>query len=300
MKRTTFALAAFIALSGCGTAPAEAQTASCLPAAGYDRAALAALKAAEWSLADDAARNRLALALAPCVADPDPAVRDGIAFEALAHWLRARQLTPATMLALVRALEPRLEAPEGEGFERPFAALVLSELARADRIEAFLSDSELRGLLNSAQHYFHRLRDYRGFDERDGWRHGVAHGADLLLQLAINPRIGRGDRWRTVLFIQEQIAPHGHFYIYGEPQRLARPIIFIAQRGEFDEAEWTSFFAQLLPGEGQNLFASQAGLARRHNLAAFFNTIYMNARHSESTADDVLLPGVEAAIRALP
>ena len=30
------------------------------------------------------------------------------------------------------------------------------------------------------------VRDYRGFDAKQGWRHGVAHGADLLLQLSRN------------------------------------------------------------------------------------------------------------------
>lgn len=31
--------------------------------------------------------------------------------------------------------------------------------------------------------------DYRSFDERDGWRHAVAHAADLLMRLALNPAL---------------------------------------------------------------------------------------------------------------
>jgi hypothetical protein len=27
------------------------------------------------------------------------------------------------------------------------------------------------------------IRDYRGFDEREGWRHAVAHTSDAMLQL---------------------------------------------------------------------------------------------------------------------
>jgi hypothetical protein len=53
--------------------------------------------------------------------------------------MRKRQLTEATMKALLVDLSARLKGPEGAGFERPFAALVLSEVARADRIEAYLS-----------------------------------------------------------------------------------------------------------------------------------------------------------------
>ena len=296
MKHTL--LATLLALAACATAPAQAQ--SCLPVATHDRAALDTLKAASWDVPDDAARNGLALSLAACVADPDPAIRDGIAFEAYAHWLRSRALTPETMRALVQNLRARLHAPQGEGFEQPFAALVLSELARADRIESYLSQDEFDALAASAQSHFIGVSDYRGFDEREGWRHGVAHGADLLLQLGLNPRLGAGEQYRLTELIGGQIAPRGHFYIYGEPERLARPIIFIAQRGDMSEEQWTSFFVRLVPSESENLFASQEGLARRHNIKAFLYAVYVNARISESTADDVLLPGVEAAIRAIP
>src|SRR5690606_29286621 len=167
------AFAALVALAACATAPAAAQT-QCQPA-GYSRQQLDALKAAEWTLPNDHARNQLALALTECLGNPDPTLRDGIAYEALTHWLRARQLTPQTVLALADNLEPRLAAPEGAGFERPFAALTLSEVARADRIDAYLTPARRAQLLDAAIAYFSSVRDYRGFDEREGWRHGVAH-----------------------------------------------------------------------------------------------------------------------------
>lgn len=290
--------AAFLLLGACATAPADAQ-AQCQPA-GFSRAELDALKAAEWELPDGAQRNALALALArECLASPDPTLRDGIAFEALAHWLRAQQLTNETMLAIADNLEPRLAAPEGAGFERPFAALVLSEIARADRVAPYMTDARRRRLLDASLAYFTSVRDYRGFDEREGWRHGVAHGADLLLQLSLNPAFGRDEALRIRDAIEMQVAPAEHFYNYGESERLARPIIFMAQRGLITEEEWTAWFARF-PTGGDEIFASQAGLARRHDVNAFLQVIWLNARLSESAADDVLLPGAEAAMRAMP
>ncbi len=298
MKHTVLA-AAFICLSACATAPAQAQSASCLPAAGYDRAGLDALKAAEWALPDDAARNRLALALADCVGSPDPTLRDGIAFEGLQHWLRAKQLTPETMRALAANLEGQLTASDPQGFRQPFAALALSEVARADRVEPYLDGAARQRLLDNGISYFGQVRDYRGFDAREGWRHGVAHGADLMLQLSLNPALGKPELERIMTAIASQVAPDGHFYIYGEPERLARPIIFMAQRGLITEEEWTRWFAQF-PTAGENMFASQTGLARRHNVNAFLYSVWLNAKLSETTADDVVLPGAEAAIRAMP
>ena len=297
MKRL-IVIAAAVALTACATPQAHAQ--SCLPAAGYDRPELDALKTAQWALPDDGARNRLARALTACVGSPDPTLRDGIVFEGLQHWLRAKQLTPDTMRALAADPEAQLTAPDPQGFRQPFAALMLSEVARADRIEAYLDPAARTRLLDSALAYFTSVRDYRGFDEREGWRHGVAHGADLMLQLSLNPAFGKPELDRVMAAIAGQVAPSGHFYIYGEPERLARPVIFMAQRGLISEDEWTRWFAQFAPAQNENLFASQAGLARRHNVKAFLYAVWLNARLSESAADDVLLPGTEAAIRATP
>ncbi|HRD99078.1 MAG TPA: hypothetical protein PLA97_22080, partial [Rubrivivax sp.] len=69
-------------------APAQA---AC-PPSGETLASLQALKAQAWQRADlqadVAARDTLALALLACLEHPDPALRDGIAFELLQAGLR--------------------------------------------------------------------------------------------------------------------------------------------------------------------------------------------------------------------
>jgi len=297
MKPAFLLVLATLAAAWLTAAPASAQT-RC-PPAGYDRARLSALRAADWLIEDATERRAFALGLPPCLASPDPFLRDSVAFEGLAHMLRARQLDAATQTALVNAVLPRLSSHDRRGFEGPFAALALSELARADRVDPYLDDAQRRRLLDDAIGYFVSVRDYRGFDEREGWRHGVAHGADLLLQLSLNPALAREDLVRIRDAVGAQIAPDGHFYVYGESERLARPIIFMAQRGFLSEAEWTAWFTAVAQGD-EGMFSSQAGLARRHNLTAFLQSVWLNARLSESEADDVLLTGAEAALRALP
>lgn len=296
MKRVL--IAAALALAACASANAQPRGQGC-PPAGYDRARLEALKAAEWALPDDGARNALARALVACVGSPDPALRDGIAFEGLQHWMRAGALSHETIAAIADDLQARLNAPEGPGFERPFAALVLSEVARTDRVAPWMTPVRRAQLLDASIAYFTGVRDYRGFDVREGWRHGVAHGADLLLQLALNPGFGKQELTRIRDAIATQVAPVEHFYIYGESERMATPLLYIAQRGLFSEEEWTQYFAQF-PSAGENMFASQAGLARRHDVNAFLQVLYINARLDSNAADDAMLPGVEAALRAMP
>ena len=70
----------------CLFSPSVAQARCAL--AGETPAALAQWKTSGFRVADPAERNRRALGLADCLGDPDPFLRDGIAFEALSAWMR--------------------------------------------------------------------------------------------------------------------------------------------------------------------------------------------------------------------
>jgi hypothetical protein len=277
------------------------------PPPGWTREALLALRPAQWRVDDDAQRSMLATGLVDCLADPDPALRDSVSFEALSAWLRAKQLPEATQRALHGALVRRLDAPDdAQGFARPFAALALSEVARADRMHPFLRADERNALLESATRYLASVRDYRGFEPMAGWRHGVAHGADLLSQLALHPATTADDHRKILAAIGAQIAPaEGHAYIFGESERLARPILFIARRGTIDAAEWSRWIKAVSgPGsflDWERALQSSAGLARRHDVGGFVLALYANLREgSDEASRQALLPAVVDALRTLP
>jgi hypothetical protein len=295
---------AALSLSACmpymalGVAP----EANCIPE-GYDRPKLDVLKAAGFEIADTAARQMFARGITDCLASSDPALRDGIAFEALSTMARAKQLTPETMKAIIADLKSRLQTPDPAGFNAPFAALGLSEMARADRIEAYLSDEELSALLIAARTYMASITDYRGYDDHSGWRHAVAHTSDLLMQLAMNPRLDRSGLDVVRAAVATQVAPHGHAYVYGESARLARPIWLTAQRDKFTAEEWSAWLATAAgPGEFGSWEAAvntEAGLARIHNVRAFANALWLDVTTDEDIKDDVLVPGLQAVLREL-
>jgi len=276
------------------------------PPHGFDRAALEALKASSFKLADDARRQKLAVALLACLSDPDPGLRDGIAFEAYSTWMRANLLDVPTRTELLARLRAMLEPDQADrdGFRQPFAALVLSEVARTDRVAPWLSPPDRAALIDSAVRYLASVRDYRGFDQKEGWRHGVAHGADVLMQLALNPAVDRAALDRVLGAVASQVAPAGeHSYIDGESERLARPVLFAAQRGLHTPDEWSAWLLKVaepapLASWGA-AFATRAGLARRHNVHAFLNSLYVNSRESNDLKIQVLLPGLQAALKTL-
>ena len=89
---------------------------------------------------------------------PIPSLRDGIAYEALTAWLRGNGLEADTRLRLRDDLYAMLQAPDAEGFARPFAALVLSEVARTDRITPWMTPAERVAMVDHAVAYLSSVR----------------------------------------------------------------------------------------------------------------------------------------------
>lgn len=275
------------------TAAAQPAGQAC-PPSGMTRPGLLQLKDSQFAVPNAEERNRLALSLLSCLDDPDPRIRDGVVFEGLSTWLRGKALLPATILTLEESLHKTLEGPADKaGFRLPFAALVMSEVARTDRIEPLFPDAVRERLVELAAASLSRVSDYRGFDGIEGWRHGVAHGADLVLQLALNPKVAVSGLRRMMGAAAAQVAPKGAvFYTFGEPERLARAVLFTYRRGLLDAAFWQGWIQGIadskpLP-DWRTAFQSVDGLAKRHNTLAFLHALSFAARSSNDEASKTL------------
>ena len=284
---------------------AAAQGADQCPPAGWTSLRLVALKGDKFAIDDAAARRSLALALTGCLGDPNPAIRDGIAYEALTAWMRAGLLDRLTLIELRGRLMPMLSDVDAQGFRGPFAALVMAEVARTDRINAWMSAEERDALVESAAKFLADVRDYRAFDPVEGFRHGVAHGADFVLQLALNPAVTKPQLDSLLAAIATQVAPRTLVsYTAGEPDRLARPVLFIAQRGLHSDQEWKSWFGPVLspnPMAGwDEAFSTAPGLAKRHNTRALLLSLYAAASGTENAGVRQLLAPVREGLKLVP
>ncbi len=121
---------------------------------------------------------RLAADLADALADPDPLIRDGAAYATLATWIEQgvldAQLTWLGGQMAARLGDQRIEA-------RAFAPLVLSWVIG----RGSLDDDWVQAF----ERWYPAETDLRGHDERLGWLHVVAHGADLIGVLGTDERI---------------------------------------------------------------------------------------------------------------
>ena len=132
----------------------------------------------DFAVPEGADHDGLAQELAEALADPNPEVRDGSAYSVLANWVERgvldRQLRWLGDLMADRFADPRVQA-------RTFAPLVLSWVINRGGFEERWAQV--------FEQWYLAETDLRGYDERLGWLHAVAHGADLLGVLGRDERI---------------------------------------------------------------------------------------------------------------
>ena len=301
---STLALCLAVFMAGCSTISAE-DTAIADACSAHDRNQLEAYKAEEYKLTDGADPNAVALMLADCLGHPDPKLRDGVAYEGLAVLLRSGRINDETKRSMLTSLSANLssDAPDPQGFLKPFSALVLAEVVRADRIEPYLTPGARTDAVNTSASYLQSITDYRGYDDTEGWRHGVAHSADLLMQLALNENIGAEQHQTMLSAIAAQATPQDTSYIFGEAGRLARPVLFIAAQEKIDAEVWTEWFGSITDpapyASWADTYSSSAALAKRHNTKAFLRSLYMTASMSENEGIKALLPYTIEAIKTV-
>ncbi len=268
------------------------------PIAG-DRADLAVWKAQDFPTDTP---DRTVLALAGMMTSADPFLRDEIGFTGLSAILRRGDVSEPALLELIDLFADRLSAPDPDGVVCPFALLGLSEVARVDRVTPFLDDAKFDSLVTMGTAFLAGVTDYRGYDPVVGWRHNVPHGADLMLQLALNPRTSTAQLDRMASALTTQVAPTEP-YIHGEPQRLARTLLFIARHENGAAIDWSALFTQMLAAYtmrtgagGPQDTAMLERLALEHNMRVFLLEIYAGA---VSTKDERLEPLGTAALEKL-
>ncbi|MCE4535961.1 DUF2785 domain-containing protein [Pelomonas sp. P7] len=251
----------------------------------------------------DAARiQQLAVELLPCLASPDPHLRDDLAFNQLSTWARGDRLTPATLERLRTELVAVLDAaPDPAGVHPPFAALTLAEVARTDRLKPWLTPAQRADLVEHAARFLAGVRDYRGFTPGEGWRHGVAHGADLALQLGMNAALTAPQRLRLLAAVSAQVmADHRHAYRFGEGARLARAALQLQLRLEPDAAGWQAWLDNLLRPLQEARQWDEAALTDLHNLREFLWPLLAGVLDlDDATRREAWLAPLQKALRRL-
>jgi Protein of unknown function (DUF2785) len=220
---------------------AAAQTLAVAPLPAPDRQYFRDIAAHQFAVPSDASAFALAQQLTTWLASPDPTLRDDLAYTILDQWIRHGQLSSEQLLTMLPQLQQNLTSGIGESgtdsvFKRSFSALTLASFAERDLEQPFLSPAQYRALLTNALAYLRDERDTRGFDPVRGWIHSAAHTADLLANLARNPRFTPADQPALFSSIAQRLQTAGHIYTFGEQDRLAVALLCVITRDDFQLA----------------------------------------------------------------
>ena len=216
-----------------------------------DRAFWTGLAAREFAVPDGEDVAALALEAADLLSSADPALRDGVGYEALARWIYRDGLVPP---AALESLRLKLQAGLGReldtagsdaAFGRSFSAIGLSILAAADLKKPWMTQGAFDDLLGASTAYLVAEKDLRGFVPGSGWVHATAHTADVLKFLGRSPRLTPAGQARIVEAVSTRLRTAGVVFAWGEDERLALALLSLARRKDLDPKPFEAWLAAL-------------------------------------------------------
>jgi hypothetical protein len=174
--------------------------------------------------------------LTAMLGDPDPRLRDGIAYEVLATWV-SEGVYDDLLQGLGDGMAAGLMVGIGERgtdtvFRRSFSALILGECVSRDNERHVVPPDTILRWGDRAAGWLVRERDVRGYVPGKGWAHAVAHGADVLAALARSDAVGRLELTVLLDVIADRLLTEGDRLLHGEDDRLSFATMQILRRDQ--------------------------------------------------------------------
>jgi hypothetical protein len=173
--------------------------------------------------------------LTQMLGDPDPRVRDDLAYSTLAAWTGRGEFDDL-LLGLGDGMATGLRRGLGESdtdsvFRRSFSALILGECIARDTERPLVPGGKVLEWGDRIATWILEEQDLRGYVPGKGWAHAVAHGADALGSLGGSPHIGHPELTVLLDVIAERLAlPVTQLFSHGEPDRLATATMAMLRR----------------------------------------------------------------------
>jgi hypothetical protein len=241
----------------------------------HDRAFWQAIVEHQYAPPGDDAVAPLARELSQMLASPDPQLRDGFGYSILAVWIKTQRVPVDTLRTLTAEWSANLTQQIGSAgtdavFRRSFSALMLSEVVAFDNEHPFLDAAAARALLSQAIAYLQAERDLRGFDPDKGWCHSAAHTADLLKALASSPHFAAADQGLVLDAIARKMREASVVFTFGEDERLARAVLPIIKRRDFDLEAFAAWVKGAMPPRTAASLTDPAFFRARQNVINLF------------------------------
>lgn len=214
----------------------------------------------------------------------DPELRDGIAYDTFANFLKRDLYSLEEIEIYIANLLSNLEIGIGETesdgvFLRSFSALFLAEIVHNDNKVPRLKKPILETILEKGLWYLAEEKDPRGYVKGKGWAHALAHTADLLLVLGKNLHTDKRDHQMILNDVRAKlIQSTAWVYVHGEDDRLSAAVLVIFQRGLLDPPviqEWLESLINPKSGTWKGAWTKEDSTHAFFNVRNFLRSLYL-------------------------
>jgi hypothetical protein len=250
---------------------------------------------------EDRPLSELTTELTAMLGDPNPAVRDGIAYPTLDTWI-VQGVYDDLLEGLGDGMAAGLTVGLGEDgtdtvFRRSFSVLVLAECIRRDNKQHLVPARAMVTWGDRIASWFIRERDLRGFVKHKGWAHSVAHGADAIGELAMSEAMGRLELTVLLDVIADRLLlPTQYHLVHGEPDRLALATMRVLRRDLVGIDVIEPWLARLSQGARAHGLSEEDPYLIAGNTQSFLRALHLQlalAPNPPSSRPDVLLAVIE-------
>jgi len=217
---------------------------------------------------------------------PEPELRDGLVYPFLEEVISQEILSPQDAVEILyicmdeNHLYYKLGGICDSVFKRAFCCLIIAAILDANTKRKFLSVDALDEVFIKVLDYLEKEKDVRGYVEGKGWAHAMAHGADMLQCLVLNPQID-SDKYPDVLStIEVCLFKDTATYIDQEEERFVGVVRAMMDKGL--QGDVLERWIQLLLSRMANLYAAE-GFSYKYyranvNVINFLKALYFNLK----------------------
>ena len=217
----------------------------------------------------------------------DPELRDTLIFNTFGKLILNDYLTTKQMERIIEVCLKNLyfnigQREDDSVFMRSFSALVIGLILRKDRQKRFLSDVITMQAIESSVEYLKLEKDIRGYVDRKGWAHSIAHGADLLADAIKHPNYNTvlsSKCLETIKHCLFKDSVNGMPYIDDEEERLIFAVEALLEKGvtESDIEMWVLTISEALTELSREEGYSLNFFTKRHNLTSLLRGLYFRS-----------------------
>lgn len=226
------------------------------------------------------ALDELTTELVSMLGEPDPHVRDGIAYSVLQAWI-SEGVYDHLLAGLGEGLAYGMrntvdDQDERSTLRRSYSALTLAAVVARDNLIHSVSPAVVLTWADYAVAWFLAERDLRGWVPEIGWVHAITHGADLLATLTASRHLGTDELTVLLDVIAERLLKptDQHFSGY-EDERLAFATMSLLHRDLVATETLESWLERLATATDEDAVPAAPEPANRANILSYLKALHL-------------------------